>query len=82
MHIADATTIVVERDGAATPDVPLPDSVATSVHQQQHKQDMRDFALWKAAVPGEPSWPSPWGRGRPGWHIECSAMSSHIFGSR
>ena len=34
-----------------------------------------DFALWKAAKPGEPSWDSPWGKGRPGWHIECSAMS-------
>ncbi len=39
------------------------------------KRDCRDFALWKAAAPPEPSWPSPWGPGRPGWHIECSAMS-------
>jgi cysteinyl-tRNA synthetase len=39
------------------------------------KRDPLDFALWKAAKPGEPSWPSPWGAGRPGWHIECSAMS-------
>ncbi len=39
------------------------------------KRDPLDFALWKTAKPGEPSWPSPWGRGRPGWHIECSAMS-------
>ena len=41
----------------------------------EEKQDPLDFALWKAAKPGEPSWPSPWGPGRPGWHIECSAMS-------
>ncbi|KAK9817180.1 hypothetical protein WJX72_010713 [[Myrmecia] bisecta] len=41
-----------------------------------------DFALWKAAKPGEPSWPSPWGQGRPGWHIECSAMASEILGQR
>ncbi|MYD64876.1 MAG: cysteine--tRNA ligase [Chloroflexi bacterium] len=39
-----------------------------------------DFALWKATKPGEPSWPSPWGPGRPGWHIECSAMSQHYLG--
>ncbi|EJF65018.1 cysteinyl-tRNA synthetase [Dichomitus squalens LYAD-421 SS1] len=39
-----------------------------------------DFALWKASKPGEPSWPSPWGSGRPGWHIECSVMASAIFG--
>ncbi|KAG6827339.1 hypothetical protein H0H92_012160 [Tricholoma furcatifolium] len=39
-----------------------------------------DFALWKASKPGEPSWPSPWGAGRPGWHIECSVMASAIFG--
>jgi cysteinyl-tRNA synthetase len=44
------------------------------------KRDPRDFALWKAAKPGEPSWPSPWGDGRPGWHIECSLMSSLYLG--
>jgi cysteinyl-tRNA synthetase len=41
-----------------------------------------DFVLWKAAKPNEPSWDSPWGKGRPGWHIECSAMSSHHLGKR
>lgn len=44
------------------------------------KRDPLDFALWKAAKPGEPSWPSPWGQGRPGWHIECSAMSAKYLG--
>ena len=44
------------------------------------KHDPLDFALWKAAKPGEPSWPSPWGEGRPGWHIECSAMSMRYLG--
>jgi cysteinyl-tRNA synthetase len=44
------------------------------------KQDPLDFVLWKRAKPGEPSWPSPWGAGRPGWHIECSAMSSKLLG--
>ena len=45
------------------------------------KVDPLDFALWKTAKPGEPSWPSPWGEGRPGWHIECSAMSTHCLGN-
>ncbi|MBW1604330.1 cysteine--tRNA ligase [Streptomyces sp. JJ66] len=44
------------------------------------KRDPRDFALWKAAKPGEPSWPSPWGPGRPGWHLECSAMAHKYLG--
>ncbi|NLB61930.1 MAG: cysteine--tRNA ligase, partial [Clostridiales bacterium] len=46
----------------------------------EHKKDPLDFALWKSAKPGEPSWDSPWGKGRPGWHIECSAMSLSILG--
>lgn len=45
------------------------------------KKNKVDFALWKKAKPGEPSWPSPWGEGRPGWHIECSAMSTDLLGS-
>jgi cysteinyl-tRNA synthetase len=44
------------------------------------KRDPMDFVLWKSAKPGEPSWPSPWGAGRPGWHIECSAMSTKLLG--
>jgi len=46
----------------------------------QRKRASADFALWKSAKPGEPSWPSPWGQGRPGWHIECSAMSGRLLG--
>ncbi len=46
------------------------------------KQDPMDFALWKAAKPGEPNWPSPWGPGRPGWHIECSAMNLELIGEQ
>jgi len=45
-----------------------------------HKRDPMDFVLWKAAKPGEPAWDSPWGAGRPGWHIECSAMSADLLG--
>ncbi|MEO7727634.1 MAG: cysteine--tRNA ligase [Burkholderiales bacterium] len=46
----------------------------------QAKRDPLDFVLWKHSKPGEPAWPSPWGEGRPGWHIECSAMSSALLG--
>jgi cysteinyl-tRNA synthetase len=46
-----------------------------------YKRDPMDFVLWKAAKPGEPSWPSPWGAGRPGWHIECSVMGSDLLGA-
>ncbi len=50
------------------------------VEVDSSKRDPLDFALWKAAKPGEPCWPSPWGEGRPGWHIECSAMSTKYLG--
>ena len=54
------------------------------VHQGESagtgKRDPRDFTLWKAAKPGEPSWPTPWGPGRPGWHLECSAMATSLLG--
>ncbi len=50
------------------------------VDVDERKRDPLDFALWKASKPGEPSWPSPWGPGRPGWHIECSAMSMKYLG--
>ena len=50
------------------------------VEVDPRKRHPHDFALWKAAKPGEPSWDSPWGKGRPGWHIECSAMSSALLG--
>ena len=51
------------------------------VEVQKEKNDPLDFVLWKSAKKGEPSWSSPWGDGRPGWHIECSAMSIHCLGS-
>ena len=50
------------------------------VSVDERKEDPLDFALWKAAKPGEPSWECPWGRGRPGWHIECTAMVVHYLG--
>ena len=49
---------------------------------EYEKEDVKDFALWKAGKPGERTWPSPWGKGRPGWHIECSAMSMKYLGRR
>ena len=49
-------------------------------HGAELKRSAADFALWKSAKPGEPSWDSPWGKGRPGWHIECSAMSRKLLG--
>ncbi len=52
------------------------------VEVDTHKKDPMDFVLWKSVKPNEPSWDSPWGKGRPGWHIECSAMSSHHLGER
>ncbi|MBE8524388.1 cysteine--tRNA ligase [Amycolatopsis sp. H6(2020)] len=45
------------------------------------KRDSRDFTMWKSAKPGEPSWPTPWGNGRPGWHLECSAMATAYLGA-
>lgn len=50
------------------------------VEPGEQKEDPLDFALWKAAKPGEPSWSSPWGEGRPGWHLECSVMSEELLG--
>ena len=55
-------------------------SAGARVEVDEDKEDPLDFALWKAAKPDEPSWPSPWGPGRPGWHIECVAMSLGILG--
>lgn len=50
------------------------------VEINEKKRNFQDFALWKSEKPGEPAWDSPWGKGRPGWHIECSAMSSSLLG--
>jgi cysteinyl-tRNA synthetase len=56
--------------------------VGARVEPGEGKRDPLDFALWKAAKPGEPFWKSPWGNGRPGWHIECSAMSTKYLGDQ
>lgn len=52
------------------------------IEKTSEKRSEADFALWKSSKPGEPSWPSPWGNGRPGWHIECSAMASDVIGPK
>ncbi len=61
-----------------------PDSMcaAADTDIETHKRDPRDFALWKSVKPGEPSWETPWGPGRPGWHLECSAMAGKYLGAR
>jgi cysteinyl-tRNA synthetase len=56
------------------------DDVAQGEGDAGAKRDPQDFTLWKAAKPGEPFWPTPWGRGRPGWHLECSAMATFYLG--
>ncbi|MEK6443024.1 cysteine--tRNA ligase [Pseudonocardia sp. T1-2H] len=56
------------------------DDVAQGEGESRTKRDPLDFTLWKAAKPGEPSWPTPWGPGRPGWHLECSAMATAYLG--
>lgn len=58
------------------------DGEGSLTKKTSEKKSDSDFALWKASKPGEPSWPSPWGNGRPGWHIECSAMASDRLGSQ
>ena len=55
--------------------------VGARIEENEDKNDPLDFALWKAAKPGEPSWPSPWGEGRPGWHTECAAMVHRYLGT-
>ena len=59
----------------------LDDLLPAGDADETYKRDPRDFALWKAAKPGDPSWPTPWGPGRPGWHLECSAMAHAYLGS-
>lgn len=59
-----------------------PDAVQDSPEPESGKRDPRDFALWKAAKPGEPTWETPWGPGRPGWHLECSSMAAKYLGSQ
>ncbi|TKC52264.1 hypothetical protein EI555_000383 [Monodon monoceros] len=55
--------------------------LSISAERLSEKRSPSDFALWKASKPGEPSWPCPWGKGRPGWHIECSAMAGTLLGA-
>ncbi|MEY3684320.1 MAG: hypothetical protein RLZZ394_151, partial [Actinomycetota bacterium] len=58
----------------------LDDLLPAGDADESMKRDPRDFALWKGSKPGEPSWPTPWGDGRPGWHLECSAMAHAYLG--
>ncbi|OJD33380.1 cysteinyl-trna synthetase [Diplodia corticola] len=60
----------------------LADGEGALTKKSAEKRSDADFALWKSSKPGEPAWPSPWGMGRPGWHIECSAMASDVLGQK
>lgn len=60
----------------------LDDLQSSADGEESIKKNPQDFALWKSAKPGEPSWPTPWGDGRPGWHIECSAMAQAYLGEK
>ncbi|KAK8153997.1 tRNA synthetases class I (C) catalytic domain-containing protein [Phyllosticta citrichinensis] len=60
----------------------LADGEGALTNKSTTKRSDADFALWKSSKPGEPAWPSPWGPGRPGWHIECSAMASDVLGQK
>ena len=73
---ASSPTTAGSRSGTSTTS-----SSGARVEPGEAKRDPLDFALWKAAKPGEPSWDSPWGKGRPGWHIECSAMTLAHLGA-
>jgi len=59
----------------------IEDIVVDAVPQGSRREDPLDFALWKRSKEGEPSWPSPWGEGRPGWHVECNAMAYKYLGA-
>ncbi len=63
------------------PDLSSQRSASRTLADEYKKDEVKDFALWKSAKPGEPSWDSPWGAGRPGWHIECSAMAMKYLGN-
>lgn len=69
-----------DRYGALSGRNPEEMRAGSRIAVDESKVDPLDFVLWKASKPGEPSWDSPWGPGRPGWHIECSAMSTHCLG--
>ncbi|KAF8244239.1 hypothetical protein K440DRAFT_559378 [Wilcoxina mikolae CBS 423.85] len=77
---ADGSSLIADGEGALATDKAstLPNTVESALPQK--KKTSQDFALWKASKAGEPSWDSPWGKGRPGWHIECSVMCSEVLG--
>ena len=72
---------VREFDGYGTLSGQRPNEVQQGETVSEDKRDPRDFTLWKQSKPGEPSWPTPWGHGRPGWHLECSAMATNYLGA-
>lgn len=90
-HLDQARGVSSRVDSAASlQDLPLTHAAPSSLQEDNRagervavdsrKRSPADFALWKAAKPGEPAWASPWGQGRPGWHIECSSMIAELMG--
>ena len=75
----DHTYAKLEPTSASNKDLRAEGEGVLAGNTESEKRGEQDFALWKKSKEGEPSWPSPWGEGRPGWHIECSAMASAIF---
>ncbi|MGH3870522.1 MAG: cysteine--tRNA ligase [Pseudonocardiaceae bacterium] len=76
----DVYFAVATADGYGSLSRQRPDEVSQGESAAPGKRDPRDFTLWKGAKPGEPCWPTPWGPGRPGWHLECSAMATTYLG--
>ena len=77
----DVYFAVATVDGYGSLSRQRPDEVCQGESAASGKRDPRDFTLWKGAKPGEPCWPTPWGPGRPGWHLECSAMATTYLGA-
>ena len=76
-------SLIADGEGALSAPTTITDPIPSGTTAfAKTKKSTSDFALWKCSKAGEPSWPSPWGAGRPGWHIECSVMASHVLGGQ
>jgi len=81
-HIVTMVADLIDSDHAYEVDGDVFFRAGARIDVNEDKENPMDFVLWKASKPGEPSWDSPWGQGRPGWHIECSAMNLHHLGEQ
>ena len=78
----DNLTELLLEDESTLIKIEMKEMTVLGIESEENKLNPLDFALWKSAKPGEPFWDSPWGKGRPGWHIECSAMNMQAFGEQ